>query len=281
MVADLVERRERGVDADRHEGGQEREVQDDVAIRPPPVVRGVGVRLERFGRHGRCDRDRPAATERGARTCIRPSWLLVARCDNCIVRHASFRIVYRSVTRDACSLVGDGMDASRVSSRSAVVAVVVAIERDRVDAVAGTVVPRRRIPRSADRARLQRNRLRRRCAAVLAWNPDVDLLAVTLPGTGEADCEPGTRTTRALLELSDRADVAIGCGSDERLGGDRDWPEAWRSEANRLRGSRAAERRRCAGRRRRAVADRDPRRRARPSHGRGRRSAHEPGGGAG
>jgi len=35
----------------------------------------------------------------------------------------------------------------------------------------------------------------------LASRPDVDLLAVTLPGTGEADCVPGTRNTRQLLAL--------------------------------------------------------------------------------
>ncbi|MDO8363673.1 MAG: nucleoside hydrolase [Actinomycetota bacterium] len=66
----------------------------------------------------------------------------------------------------------------------------------------------------------------------LASNPAVDLLAVTLPGTGEADCEPGTRTTRALLAVADRIDVPVGCGRNTPLIGDRDWPEEWRSEVN-------------------------------------------------
>jgi pyrimidine-specific ribonucleoside hydrolase len=67
----------------------------------------------------------------------------------------------------------------------------------------------------------------------LASNPAVELLAVTLPGTGEADCEPGTSTTRALLTSADNSDVPVGCGRDTPLIGDRDWPEEWRTEVNR------------------------------------------------
>lgn len=67
----------------------------------------------------------------------------------------------------------------------------------------------------------------------LASNPAVELLAVTLPGTGEADCEPGTRTTRALLTIADNSDVPVGCGRNTPLIDDRDWPEEWRTEANR------------------------------------------------
>lgn len=66
----------------------------------------------------------------------------------------------------------------------------------------------------------------------LASNPAVDLLAVTLPGTGEADCEPGTRTTRALLQVAGQDDVPVGCGRNEPLVGNRDWPEEWRAAAN-------------------------------------------------
>ncbi len=67
----------------------------------------------------------------------------------------------------------------------------------------------------------------------LASNPSVDLLAVTLPGTGEADCEPGTRATRALLSITGDSDVPVGCGRNTPLIGDRDWPEEWRTEVNR------------------------------------------------
>lgn len=67
----------------------------------------------------------------------------------------------------------------------------------------------------------------------LASHPDVDLLAVTLAGTGEADCEPGTRTTRALLAITDDGDVPVGCGRNTPMIGDRDWPLEWRTEVNR------------------------------------------------
>lgn len=67
----------------------------------------------------------------------------------------------------------------------------------------------------------------------LAANPAIDLRAVTLPGTGEADCGPGVRTTQALLTLAGIPDVPVGCGRDRPLVGDRDWPRAWRTETNR------------------------------------------------
>lgn len=66
----------------------------------------------------------------------------------------------------------------------------------------------------------------------LASHPAVDLLAVTMPGTGEADCEPGTRTTRALLTIAGKSDVPVGCGREQPLAGSRDWPAQWRLEAN-------------------------------------------------
>jgi pyrimidine-specific ribonucleoside hydrolase len=68
----------------------------------------------------------------------------------------------------------------------------------------------------------------------LASDPGVDLLAVTLPGTGEADCAPGTRNTRQLLAIAGRHDVPVGCGRDEPLSGHRDWPVEWRTAANAL-----------------------------------------------
>ena len=66
----------------------------------------------------------------------------------------------------------------------------------------------------------------------LASNPKVELVAVTLPGTGEADCEPGVRTTRSLLSIAGDGEVPVGCGRDVPLIGNRDWPEEWRTEVN-------------------------------------------------
>ncbi|MEP7114833.1 MAG: nucleoside hydrolase, partial [Ilumatobacteraceae bacterium] len=67
----------------------------------------------------------------------------------------------------------------------------------------------------------------------LASNPEVELLAVTLAGTGESDCDVGVRTTRSLLAIAGRPNVPVGCGRDAPLVGHRDWPEAWRAEVNR------------------------------------------------
>ena len=70
----------------------------------------------------------------------------------------------------------------------------------------------------------------------LAAHPDVDLLAVTLPSTGEADCDPGVRITRALLTIAGRGDVPIGCGAAVPTEGRNAWPAAWRADANHLPG---------------------------------------------
>ncbi len=63
----------------------------------------------------------------------------------------------------------------------------------------------------------------------LAAHPDVDLLAVTLPGTGEADCESGVHTTEALLVAAGRDGVPVACGREQPMVGARDWPEEWRN----------------------------------------------------
>lgn len=66
----------------------------------------------------------------------------------------------------------------------------------------------------------------------LASNPEVELLAVTLAGTGESDCDVGVRTTRSLLAIAGKRNVPVGCGRDAPLVGHRDWPEEWRVEVN-------------------------------------------------
>lgn len=70
----------------------------------------------------------------------------------------------------------------------------------------------------------------------LATHADVELLAVTLAGTGESDCEPGVRNTRALLAIAGWPEVPVACGREEPMVGDRDWPEAFRQASNDLNG---------------------------------------------
>lgn len=66
----------------------------------------------------------------------------------------------------------------------------------------------------------------------LASSPRVELLAVTLAGTGEAACDPGVRTTRSLLTIVQLDETPVGCGRESPLAGDRDWPVEWQEEVN-------------------------------------------------
>jgi len=70
----------------------------------------------------------------------------------------------------------------------------------------------------------------------LATHPDVDLLAVTLPGTGESDCELGVHNTMALLVIAGQPDVPVACGPEAPMAGDRDWPLSFREAAGKLEG---------------------------------------------
>ena len=67
----------------------------------------------------------------------------------------------------------------------------------------------------------------------LAARRDVELLAVTMPATGEADCSLGAVATRAVLDAADRIGVPIGCGG-EPLDGTNEWPTAWSESADAL-----------------------------------------------
>jgi inosine-uridine nucleoside N-ribohydrolase len=63
----------------------------------------------------------------------------------------------------------------------------------------------------------------------LARSPEVDLLAVTVSGTGLAHCFPGARNVVGLLELAGRGDVPVSCGSEEPLGpAGHAFPDPWR-----------------------------------------------------
>ena len=70
----------------------------------------------------------------------------------------------------------------------------------------------------------------------VAARPDVDLLAVTMPSTGEADCVPGAEITRSLLMVAERDGVPVGCGDEVSPDGRNEWPDEWRREANQLPG---------------------------------------------
>lgn len=64
-------------------------------------------------------------------------------------------------------------------------------------------------------------------------HPGIDVLAITIAGTGEAHCEGGIRSALGLLELSGKAGVPVTCGSETPLVGDHQFPEPLRTAADR------------------------------------------------
>jgi purine nucleoside permease/inosine-uridine nucleoside N-ribohydrolase len=71
----------------------------------------------------------------------------------------------------------------------------------------------------------------------LARHPRIELLAVTVAGSGEAHCEPGVRNAMALLELVDpHSQVPVSCGDAYPLDGYFVFPVAWQEDMDRLSG---------------------------------------------
>lgn len=66
----------------------------------------------------------------------------------------------------------------------------------------------------------------------LAADPRVQLLAVTVSGTGEVRCPRGADVARGLLAAMDLAAVPSACGRSQPLTGDREFPEPWRAAAD-------------------------------------------------
>ena len=70
--------------------------------------------------------------------------------------------------------------------------------------------------------------------AFLAADPQVDLRAVAVSGTGLVDCPVGARKARELLALLAHGEVPVACGTSKPLAGLRSVPEGWRSAADSL-----------------------------------------------
>ncbi len=66
--------------------------------------------------------------------------------------------------------------------------------------------------------------------------PDVDVVAISVAGTGEAHCEPGVRHARELVALAGRPDIPIACGSETPTSGGHAFPAAWRQDVDSLLG---------------------------------------------
>jgi len=70
----------------------------------------------------------------------------------------------------------------------------------------------------------------------LTQQPRVDLLGVTLAGTGESHCGAGVSNTAALLALVGAKPVPVACGPEDPVGPGHEWPPEWRTAADELPG---------------------------------------------
>ena len=68
----------------------------------------------------------------------------------------------------------------------------------------------------------------------LLQRPDVNVIAITVTGTGEAHCDPGVRHALDLLVLAGRPDVPVTCGRNSPLSGDHAFPMEWRNRVDNL-----------------------------------------------
>jgi pyrimidine-specific ribonucleoside hydrolase len=66
----------------------------------------------------------------------------------------------------------------------------------------------------------------------LLSDPAVDVLAVTVSGTGEVTCPRGEEVASALLAVIGHDDVPVACGRSSPLSGNRVFPQEWRSAAD-------------------------------------------------
>jgi pyrimidine-specific ribonucleoside hydrolase len=70
----------------------------------------------------------------------------------------------------------------------------------------------------------------------LLMRPDVDILAITVTGAGEAHCAPGTRNALALAALAGRPEIPVSCGRETPLAGQHTFPAEWRARVDNLLG---------------------------------------------
>ncbi len=68
----------------------------------------------------------------------------------------------------------------------------------------------------------------------LLGRADVDVRAITVSGTGEAHCGAGVENALDLTALAGRPEIAVACGPEKPLAGERTFPAEWRSAVDSL-----------------------------------------------
>jgi inosine-uridine nucleoside N-ribohydrolase len=62
----------------------------------------------------------------------------------------------------------------------------------------------------------------------LLQHDEIEVLAITVTGTGIAHCDPGVQNTMNLLALAGNPDIPVACGRETPLEGDHAFPDEWR-----------------------------------------------------
>ena len=70
----------------------------------------------------------------------------------------------------------------------------------------------------------------------LLGRPDVEVVAITVTGAGEAHCAPGVRHALDLVALAGQPDIPVTCGRETPLQGDHVFPSSWRERVDNLLG---------------------------------------------
>ncbi len=68
--------------------------------------------------------------------------------------------------------------------------------------------------------------------AFLVASPGVDIVAITVSGTGEAHCASGVDVVLRLLERLDAPIIDVACGRETPIAGDHAFPDAWRANVD-------------------------------------------------
>lgn len=70
----------------------------------------------------------------------------------------------------------------------------------------------------------------------LLQRPEIDVLGITVSGTGEAHCEPGVRNALGLVALAGESGIPVACGRETPLEGNHVFPDDWRTNADTMSG---------------------------------------------
>jgi pyrimidine-specific ribonucleoside hydrolase len=66
----------------------------------------------------------------------------------------------------------------------------------------------------------------------LLGRPDVNVVAITVSGTGEAHCGPGVQNAIALIAVAGKTNIPVACGRETPLAGTHAFPEEWRARVD-------------------------------------------------